>query len=139
MISDPLAFWLPGPGSSAPGGGRPDTARYDRAARALEEVRREIEAVLAVRQDAEQRLVQLRDVLSRADRTLTEARSARGEVLAKIAASEVPAVSGPATVLQERLAAASSTAGTPSGTGCPRSWRRWSERPRRNCCGPASR
>ncbi|WP_392670550.1 hypothetical protein [Streptomyces sp. LN785] len=107
VISDPLAFWLPGPGSAAPGGGRPDTARYDRAARALDDVRREIEAVLAVRQDAEQRLVHLRDVLSRADRTLAEARSARGEVLAKIAASEVPAVSGPPTVLQERLAAAS--------------------------------
>ena len=39
--------------------------------------------------------VRLRDVLSRADRTLAEARSARGEVLAKIAASDVPAVSGP--------------------------------------------
>ena len=107
VISDPLAFWMPGPGSAAPGGGRPDTTRYDRAARALEDVRREIEAVLAVRQDAEQRLVHLRDVLSRADRTLAEARSARGEVLAKIAASEVPAVSGPPTALQERLAAAS--------------------------------
>ncbi|MGW2176517.1 hypothetical protein ACWCXX_00200 [Streptomyces sp. NPDC001732] len=107
VVSDPLAFWLSGPGSSAPGGGRPDTARYDRAARALDDVRREIEAVLAVRQDAEQRLVQLRDVLSRADRTLAEARTARGEVLAKIAATEVPAVSGPATALQERLVAAS--------------------------------
>nr|WSW69192.1 hypothetical protein OG461_25050 [Streptomyces sp. NBC_00995] len=107
VISDPLAFWLPGPGSSAPGGGRPDTTRYDRAARALDEVRREVEAVLAVRQDAEQRLVQLRDVLSRADRTLAEARAARGEVLAKIAASEVPAVNGPPTALQERLAVAS--------------------------------
>ncbi|MEV0091612.1 hypothetical protein [Streptomyces sp. NPDC050738] len=106
VIADPLAFWQSAPGSSAPGGGRPDTARYDRAARALEEIRREIEAVLTVRQDAEQRLLQLRDVLSRADRTLTEARSARGEVLAKIAASEVPAVSGPPTVLQERLATA---------------------------------
>ncbi|MFE7705256.1 hypothetical protein ACFU6I_05465 [Streptomyces sp. NPDC057486] len=107
VISDPLAFWLPGPGSAAPGGGRPDTTRYDRAARALDDVRREIEAVLAVRQDAEQRLVHLRDLLSRADRTLAEARSARGEVLAKIAASEVPAVSGPPTALQERLATAS--------------------------------
>jgi len=107
VVSDPLAFWQPGPGSSAPGGGRPDTERYDRAARALEDVRREIEAVLAVRQDAEQRLGRLRDVLNRADRTLAEARTARGEVLAKIAASEVPAVSGPATVLQERLAMAS--------------------------------
>ncbi|MEV4329447.1 hypothetical protein AB0K02_02725 [Streptomyces sp. NPDC049597] len=106
VVSDPLAFWRPAPGSSAPGGGRPDTDRYDRAARALEDVRREIEAVLRVRQDSEERLLRLRDVLSRADRTLTEARSARGEVLAKIAASEVPAVSGPPTALQERLATA---------------------------------
>ncbi|NWF28392.1 hypothetical protein HW130_19310 [Streptomyces sp. PKU-EA00015] len=106
VVSDPLAFWRPAPGSSAPGGGRPDTDRYDRAARALEDVRRELEAVLQVRQDSEERLLRLRDVLSRADRTLTEARSARGEVLAKIAASEVPAVSGPPTALQERLATA---------------------------------
>ncbi|MFD6276957.1 hypothetical protein ACFWFI_15475 [Streptomyces sp. NPDC060209] len=108
VVSDPLAFWMPGPGSAAPGGGRPDTVRYDRAARALEDVRREIEAVLAVRQDAEQRLLQVRDLLSRANRTLAEARLARGEVLAKIAASEVPAVSGPPTALQERLATAAS-------------------------------
>ncbi|MFD9715889.1 hypothetical protein [Streptomyces sp. NPDC059076] len=106
VISDPLAFWRPAPGSSAPGGGRPDTQRYDRAARALEDIRREIEAVLRVRQDSEERLIRLRDLLSRADRTLTEARSARGEVLAKIAASEVPAVSGPPFTLQERLATA---------------------------------
>ncbi|MEU9117562.1 hypothetical protein AB0D04_38975 [Streptomyces sp. NPDC048483] len=107
VIADPLAFWVSSStGSSAPGGGRPDTGRYDRAARALEGVRREIEAVLDVRQDAERRLMQLRDVLSRADRTLTEARQARGEVLAKIAASEVPAVSGPSTALHEQLAAA---------------------------------
>jgi hypothetical protein len=103
VISDPLAYWHATRGSSAPGGGRADTERYDRAARGLEDIRREIEAVLTVRQDAEQRLLRLRDVLSRADRTLTEARSARGEVLAKIAASEVPAVSGPSAVLQERL------------------------------------
>ncbi|MFG3118501.1 hypothetical protein ACGF4C_29540 [Streptomyces sp. NPDC048197] len=107
VIADPLAFWVSSStGSSAPGGGRPDTARYDRAARALEDIRREVAAVLDVRQDAEQRLMQLRDVLSRADRTLTEARQARGEVLAKIAASEVPAVSGPSTALHEQLAAA---------------------------------
>ncbi|MFF8311251.1 hypothetical protein ACWGLP_31075 [Streptomyces lydicus] len=107
VIADPLAFWVSSStGSSAPGGGRPDTARYDRAARALEDIRREVAAVLDVRQDAEQRLMQLRDVLSRADRTLTEARQARGEVLAKIAASEVPAVSGPPTALHEQLAAA---------------------------------
>ncbi|GAA2500398.1 hypothetical protein [Streptomyces longisporus] len=106
VISDPLAYWIPAQGSSAPGGGRPDTTVYDREARALEEVRREIDAVLTVRQDAEQRLVKLRDVLSRADRTLAEARNARGEVLAKIAATEVPVVSGPPTVLQEQLATA---------------------------------
>ncbi|GHC43013.1 hypothetical protein [Streptomyces flavofungini] len=106
VVSDPLAFWQPTRGSSAPGGGRPHTDRYDHAARALEDVRREIDAVLTVRQDAEARLGRLRDVLSRADRTLAEARSARGEVLAKIAASEVPAVSGPPTALQEQLAMA---------------------------------
>ncbi|MFB7600979.1 hypothetical protein [Streptomyces sp. NPDC056160] len=106
VVSDPLAYWAPAQGSSAPGGGRPDTTVYDREARALEEVRREIDAVLGVRQDAEQRLIRLRDVLSRADRTLAEARTARGEVLAKIAATEVPVVSGPPTVLQEQLATA---------------------------------
>ncbi|MBB1253103.1 hypothetical protein [Streptomyces alkaliterrae] len=106
VISDPLAFWLPESGSSVPGSGRPDTVRYDRAARALEDVRREIDAVLGVRQDAEQRLARLRDVLSRADRTLAEARTARGEVLAKIASFDVPAVSGPPTALYEELAAA---------------------------------
>ncbi|MEU6509075.1 hypothetical protein [Streptomyces sp. NPDC046942] len=106
VVSDPLAFWVPAEGSSAPGGGRPDTTVYDREARALEDVRREIDAVLTVRQDAEQRLIRLRDVLSRADRTLAEARTARGEVLAKIAATEVPVVSGPPTALQEQLAAA---------------------------------
>ncbi|MET8577622.1 hypothetical protein [Streptomyces sp. NPDC005012] len=106
VISDPLSFWTPAEGSSAPGAGRPDTTAYDRYARELEDARREIEAVLTVRQDAESRLVRLRDVLSRADRTLAEARLARGEVLAKIAATEVPAVSGPPTVLQERVSTA---------------------------------
>jgi hypothetical protein len=106
VVSDPLAFWKPTEGSSAPGGGRPDTTVYDREARALEDVRREIDAVLEVRKDAEARIVKLRDLLSRADRTLAEARTARGEVLAKIAATEVPVVSGPPTVLQEQLAKA---------------------------------
>ncbi|MEW2130113.1 hypothetical protein [Streptomyces sp. NPDC005435] len=106
VISDPLAYWTPAQGSSAPGGGRPDTTVYDREARALEDVRREIDAVLTVRQDAEERLIRLRDILLRADRTLAEARTARGEVLAKIAATEVPVVSGPPTVLQEQLATA---------------------------------
>ncbi|GAB2933030.1 hypothetical protein [Streptomyces mayteni] len=106
VIADPLAFWISDGGSSAPGGGHPDTARYDRAARALDDIRREVEAVIGVRKDAEERLIRLRDVLSRADRTLAEARTARGEVLAKIAASEVPAVSGPSSLLHEDLAAA---------------------------------
>ncbi|NEA74090.1 hypothetical protein [Streptomyces sp. SID13588] len=101
VVSDPLAFWLPEPKP-----GRADTARYEQAGRRLEELRREVDAVLHVRDDADQRLLHLRDVLSRADRTLTEARSARVEVLAKIAASEVPAVSGPSSALHERLAAA---------------------------------
>ncbi|MFE5872510.1 hypothetical protein ACFQ6V_28185 [Streptomyces roseifaciens] len=106
VISDPVAFWAGSSPSSAPGGGRPDTTRYDRAARALEDVRREVEAVLDVRQDAERRLMRVRDVLSRADRTLNEARQARVEVLSKIAASVVPAVSGPPTALYEQLSAA---------------------------------
>jgi hypothetical protein len=114
VISDPLAFWSGsaragtggGSGSVAPGGGRPDTGRYDAAAHALEDVRREIDAVLQVRQDAEDRLLKLRDLLSRADRTLDEARQARVEVLAKIASSEVPAVSGLPSSLNEQLAAA---------------------------------
>ncbi|MEU1671457.1 hypothetical protein ABZ752_05430 [Streptomyces roseifaciens] len=106
VISDPVAFWAGASPSSAPGGGRPDTTRYDRAARALEDVRREVEAVLDVRQDAERRLMRVRDVLSRADRTLNEARQARVEVLSKIAASVVPAVSGPPTALYEQLSAA---------------------------------
>jgi hypothetical protein len=100
-VSDPLAFWNPHP---APG--RPDTARYDDAGRRLDEIRREVEAVLHVRDDAEHRLVRLRDVMSRADRTLTEARGARVEVLSKILASDVPAVSGPASALHEQLRAA---------------------------------
>ncbi|AKG42999.1 hypothetical protein SXIM_16150 [Streptomyces xiamenensis] len=106
VITDPLAFWLPEGGSGAVAGGRPDTTRYDRAARTLDDIRREVDAVFGVRKDAEARLVGLRDVLSRADRTLAEARAARVEVLSKIAASEVPAVSGPPVVLQQQLATA---------------------------------
>ncbi|MEU6342064.1 hypothetical protein ABZ883_14105 [Streptomyces sp. NPDC046977] len=97
VLSDPLLFWT---------AGRPDTGRYDRAGRALEDIRREVEAVLHVRDDADHRMMRLRDVLSRADRTLTEARSARVEVLAKIAASEVPAVSGAPVALHDQLTAA---------------------------------
>ncbi len=104
VVADPLAFWLPPRGRSGPG--RTDTGRYERAERELEDIRREVEAVLHVRDDADDRLLRLRDVLSRADRTLAEARAARGEVLAKIAASEVPAVNGPAAALRELLASA---------------------------------
>ncbi|WP_323380062.1 hypothetical protein [Streptomyces alkaliphilus] len=106
VLTDPLAFWRRAEGSGTPGAGRPDTERYDRAARLIEDIRREVEAVIAVRRDAEERLVRLRDILSRADRTLAEARTARGEVLARIAASEVPAVTGPASALREELTAA---------------------------------
>lgn len=100
-VSDPLAFWR-----ARPAPGRPDTSRYEQAGRRLDGIRREVEAVMHVRDDAEHRLGRLRDVLSRADRTLTEARSARVEVLSKILASDVPAVSGPASALHEQLAAA---------------------------------
>jgi hypothetical protein len=108
VVADPLAFWVPARGRTGrrDSPGHPDTRRYDRAERELEDIRREVEAVLHVRDDAEHRLLRLRDVLSRADRTLTEARGARGEVLAKIAASEVPAVRGPAAALHEQLATA---------------------------------
>ncbi|MFJ2954042.1 hypothetical protein [Streptomyces sp. NPDC087270] len=106
-VSDPLAFW-----NSHPAPGRPDTSRYDDAGRRLEEIRREVEAVLHVRDDAEHRLGRLRDVMSRADRTLTEARGARVEVLSKILASDVPAVSGPAAALHEQLGAAEEFART---------------------------
>jgi hypothetical protein len=100
-VSDPLAFWR-----ARPTPGRPDTSRYEQAGRRLDDIRREVEAVMHVRDDAEHRLGRLRDVLSRADRTLAEARSARVEVLSKILASDVPAVSGPASALHEQLAAA---------------------------------
>jgi hypothetical protein len=105
-VSDPLAFW-----QTHVTPGRPDTSRYELAGRRLEDIRREVEAVLHVRDDAEHRLKRLRDVLSRADRTLTEARSARVEVLSKILASDVPAVSGPASALHEQLAAAEQFSG----------------------------
>ncbi|KRV47945.1 hypothetical protein AQ490_05965 [Wenjunlia vitaminophila] len=108
VVADPLAFWSTDASTTSGGSrpGRPDTAGYDRLARELEEVRREVEAVLRVRDEADERLYRVHDVLARADATLAEARGARGEVLAKIAAVEVPAVSGPATGLRERVALA---------------------------------
>jgi hypothetical protein len=80
-----------------------DTERFDRAGRALDSVRVELEGLLRLRDEAHERLQQLGDVLQRADATLAEARRARGEVLAKIAATEVPAVPGPASALRERI------------------------------------
>jgi hypothetical protein len=112
VIADPLAFWTPRPqggGGHAPGSAAPgsvDTARYDRAARAVDDIRLELEDLLRLRDDADERLEQVGDVLTRADATLAEARRARGEVLAKIAATEVPPVPGPASALRERLAQA---------------------------------
>jgi hypothetical protein len=83
-----------------------DTSRFDRAGRALDDVRVELEGLLRLRDESHERLQQVGDLLQRADATLAEARRARGEVLAKIAATEVPAVPGPASALRERIAQA---------------------------------
>lgn len=114
---DPLALWRPArvpaqrgtvPEGSAFAGpaGVVDTERFDRAGRALDGVRLELENLLRLRDDAEERLQGVGDLLQRADATLAEARRARGEVLAKIAASDVPAVPGPASALRERIVTA---------------------------------
>ncbi|MFJ1704151.1 hypothetical protein [Kitasatospora sp. NPDC088346] len=119
--ADPLALWRParvpaqggtGParhgtvpaqgGFSAPSGAV-DTERFDRAGRALDDIRVELEGLLRLRDESHERLQQVADLLQRADATLAEARRARGEVLAKIAATEVPAVPGPASALRERI------------------------------------
>ncbi|WP_405021533.1 hypothetical protein OHV05_24330 [Kitasatospora sp. NBC_00070] len=112
--SDPLALWRPGrvPAQRGSGGGAlgpgavagvVDTERFDRAGRALDGVRMELDGLLRLRDEAHERLQQVGDLLQRADATLAEARRARGEVLAKIAATEVPAVPGPASALRERI------------------------------------
>jgi hypothetical protein len=110
VVCDPLAFWTPKPtGADSerdPVPGVVETGRYDRAARAVDDIRLELEDLLRLRDDADERLERVAAVLSRADATLSEARRARGEVLAKIAATEVPAVPGPATAMRERLAQA---------------------------------
>ncbi|MEU8925437.1 hypothetical protein AB0D10_31655 [Kitasatospora sp. NPDC048545] len=114
---DPLALWRPArvpaqrgtvPEGSAFAGpaGVVDTERFDRAGRALDGVRLELEDLLRLRDEAEERLQGVGELLQRADATLAEARRARGEVLAKIAASDVPAVPGPASALRERIVAA---------------------------------
>ncbi|MEU9131529.1 hypothetical protein AB0D08_26055 [Kitasatospora sp. NPDC048540] len=112
--ADPLALWRPvrvpaqrgtvpdGTAFAAPGG-TVDTGRFDRAGRALDDVRVELEGLLRLRDESHERLQQIADLLQRADATLTEARRARGEVLAKIAATEVPAVPGPTSALRERI------------------------------------
>ncbi|MFD0569818.1 hypothetical protein ACFQ0T_11895 [Kitasatospora gansuensis] len=111
--TDPLALWRPGrvpaqrgaAGPLTPGAvaGVVDTERFDRAGRALDGVRMELDGLLRLRDEAHDRLQQVGDLLQRADATLAEARRARGEVLAKIAATEVPAVPGPASALRERI------------------------------------
>lgn len=119
--TDPLALWRPGRvpaqrGTGSSGGlgtglgvgpgaaaGAVDTERFDRAGRALDGLRMELDGLLRLRDEAQDRLQQVGDLLQRADATLAEARRARGEVLAKIAATEVPAVPGPASALRERI------------------------------------
>ncbi|MGW4892328.1 hypothetical protein ACWEQL_08680 [Kitasatospora sp. NPDC004240] len=114
---DPLALWrparVPAQRGTVPDGealatpsGVVDTERFDRAGRALDGVRLELDDLLRLRDDAEERLQSVGDLLQRADATLAEARRARGEVLAKIAATEVPAVPGPASALRERIVVA---------------------------------
>ena len=127
-------------GSSAPGGGRPDTARYDRAARALEDVRREIEAVL--RRPAGRRAAAdaaARRALPRrphARRGAAGARRGAGEDRRVRGARGQRPADGAAGAAGRRPP---STAGAPSGTGSRRCWRAWSSGPRTNCCAPASR
>lgn len=110
VIADPLAFWTPRPGAGSTGSGSApgtvDTGRYDRAARTVDGIRVELEDLLRLRDDADERLEGVGETLARADATLAEARRARGEVLAKIASTEVPAVPGPASAMRERLAQA---------------------------------
>ncbi|MDH6135834.1 hypothetical protein P3T37_005251 [Kitasatospora sp. MAA4] len=111
VLTDPLALWrparVPAQRGTDPGAattqGVVDTERFDRAGRALDGVRVELEQLLRLRDEADERLQQVADLLQRADATLVEARQARGEVLAKIAATEVPAVPGPLSALRERI------------------------------------
>jgi F0F1-type ATP synthase membrane subunit b/b' len=87
-------------------GGSVETGRYDRAERTVEDIRLELTDLVRLRDDADERLERVGETLARADATLAEARRARGEVLAKIAATEVPTVPGPASAMRERLAQA---------------------------------
>ncbi|BAJ31244.1 hypothetical protein KSE_54690 [Kitasatospora setae KM-6054] len=114
VVSDPLALWRPSRvpaqrGREAAGGawtspaGAVDTAGFDRMGRRLDDVRVELEGLLRLRDESHERLQQVADLLQRADLTLGEARRARGEVLAKIAATEVPPVPGPPSALREAI------------------------------------
>ncbi|MDH6117140.1 hypothetical protein [Kitasatospora sp. GAS204B] len=114
VLADPLALWRPARvpaqrgretassvAAQAAAAGAVDTERFDQAGRALDNVRVELEQLLRLRDEADERLHQVADLLRRADATLGEARQARGEVLAKIAATEVPAVPGPLAALRD--------------------------------------
>ncbi|GAA2742823.1 hypothetical protein [Kitasatospora cinereorecta] len=114
VLADPLALWRParvpaqrGTASEASAWASPsgavDTTGFDRAGRHLDDIRVELEGLLRLRDESHERLQQVADLLQRADATLAEARRARGEVLAKIASTEVPAVPGPASALRERI------------------------------------
>ncbi|MFE0462627.1 hypothetical protein ACFW1A_25565 [Kitasatospora sp. NPDC058965] len=117
VLADPLALWRPArvpsqrghespttvAAAQAAAAGAVDTERFDRAGRELDGIRVELEQLLRLRDEADERLHQVADLLHRADATLGEARQARGEVLAKIAATEVPAVPGPSGTLRDGL------------------------------------
>ncbi|WP_254897986.1 hypothetical protein [Kitasatospora sp. NA04385] len=118
-VADPLALWRPGRVPAQRGRaaetadcqratwasptGAVDTTGFDRMGRRLDDVRVELEGLLRLRDESHERLQQVADLLQRADLTLAEARRARGEVLAKIAATEVPAVPGPHSALREAI------------------------------------
>ncbi|MFJ1754470.1 hypothetical protein [Kitasatospora sp. NPDC088134] len=117
VVSDPLALWRPSrvpaqrgraaeDATRAAPTGVVDTSGFDRMGRQLDDIRVELEGLLRLRDESHERLQQVADLLQRADLTLAEARRARGEVLAKIAATEVPAVPGPPSALREAIAQA---------------------------------
>ncbi len=114
VVADPLALWRPSRVPAQRGRaaedtawasptGAVDTSGFDRMGRRLDDIRVELEGLLRLRDESHERLQQVADLLQRADLTLAEARRARGEVLAKIAATEVPAVPGPPSALREAI------------------------------------
>ncbi|NYI08369.1 hypothetical protein [Allostreptomyces psammosilenae] len=86
--------------------GRVDTTRFDQLARAVDEVRGDVQSLLLLREEAEDRLRRVVATVAEANGTLASAQALRAEVLAKIAAADVPALPRPSTFLHERLAAA---------------------------------